>query len=303
MKNKILNCFKNPSYIIVYMLSKFGKIFRFMSDKEFLRLKYYLIFRKKLNFENPQTFNEKIQWLKLYDIKDNYSNMVDKYDVKNYVKEIIGEEYIIPTYGIYDRFEDIDIGCLPKQFIIKCTHLGGGTGVVICKDKDQFDIKKYKKQFNKLLKKNLFWHGRERPYKNIKPRIIIEKLLNGPNNKAIEDYKFFCFNGKVQFLKVDYNRFENHQANYYNTNLEIQPFGESAYPPNFEHTIVFPKKIKEMIKLAEKLSQGFKFLRIDLYNVNEKIYFSEITFYPASGFGKINPPEWDKKLGDLIIID
>lgn len=269
-----------------------------LSDEKFLKITYEKIFCKKLNLDNPQTFNEKLQWLKLYNRKDIYTTMVDKYEVKKYVANIIGEEYIISTLGIYDKFEDIDFDNLPNQFVMKCTHDSGG--LVICKNKDKLDYKNAKKKIEKSLKHNYFYNGREWPYKNVKPRIIIEKYMENKIFHELRDYKFFCFNGKVKFFKIDFDRFTNHRANYYDTQKNILNFGEKIYPPNFEKKIYLPETIDEMIKLAEKLAVNIPFVRIDFYDVNGKIYFGEITFFPASGFGKFDPESYDQLFGDWI---
>jgi len=294
---KIKKIVKNPMLILVFLDSK--KIIR-LKDKKYLEIHYTYFFDEKVNFSHPKKFNEKIQWLKLYDRKDIYTTMVDKYAVKKYVSDLIGEKYVIPTIGAYDNFDEIDFDKLPEQFVIKTNHYGGGGGVFVVKDKKQFDIDNAKKNINNKMKKNLYYYGREWPYKNIKPKIIVEKYMVDESGKELKDYKFFCFNGKVKIFKVDFNRFIKHQANYYDTNLKLLPFGESVCPPNFDKKIKFPNNIDEMIFLAEKLAKDIPFVRVDFYNVNGKVYFGEMTFYPASGFGKFTPKEWDCKLGDML---
>lgn len=277
------------------MLKVISKI---LPDKIYLKLKFYIIFHKKLNLKSPTTYNEKLQWLKLYNRKKIYTQMVDKYEVKKYVANIIGEEYIIPTLGVYDKFDDIDFQKLPKQFVIKCTHDSGG--LVICKDKDSFNYEQAKIKINKSLKNNYFYSGREWPYKNVKPRIIIEKYMEDMKTKELRDYKFFCFDGKVECFKIDFNRQTRHQANYYDKNGNLLKFGEEICPPDFTEKLELPINLRLMIELAEKLSKGIKFIRVDFYEMNEKAYFGELTFYPASGFGKFIPKEWDMKLGEWI---
>lgn len=293
---KIIKVTKNPGLIILYLMGK--GVFNWLNDKTYLKIKYKLVMGKKLNLENPKTFNEKLQWLKLYDRKDIYTKMVDKYEAKKYVANIIGEEYIIPTLGIYNNYEEIDFSKLPNQFVIKPTHTSGD--IYICKDKNEINYKKLKKEVNRWLKRKYYYYHREWPYKNVKPRIIAEIYLNDFNIGELMDYKFFCFNGKVKFLKVDFNRFIEHHANYYDTKLNILPFGERIYPPDLNKKIDFPENINKMIELAEKLAKDIPFVRIDFYNVNEKIYFGEMTFYPAAGFGKIDPEEWNEKIGNLL---
>lgn len=287
--------FEKSKYI-PYYLNKYCK-FR-INDENYLKMYYEKVFHKQLNLTNPQTFNEKLQWLKLNDRKDIYTKMVDKYEAKSYVSKIIGNKYIIPTLGIYNNFDEIDFNKLPNQFVIKCTHDSGG--LVIVKDKSKLDIKRAKKKINKSLKRNYFYLGREWPYKNVKPRIIVEKYMKDNLTNDLRDYKFFCFDGKCKFFKIDFNRIINHQANYYDINGNILPFGEEICPPNFSKKLELPVNLKKMINLAEKLSQKITFLRVDFYEINGNIYFGELTFYPASGFGKLEPEEWDLKLGNLI---
>lgn len=191
---KLIKLIKNPSLLILYLMNK--GVLNWLNDETFLKIKYRLIMGKKLNLENPKTFNEKLQWLKLYDRKDIYTTMVDKYEAKKYVADIIGEEYIIPTLGIYNSFEEIDFSKLPNQFVIKPTHTSGD--IYICKDKNKIDYKKLKKEVKRWLKRKYYYLHREWPYKNIKPRIIIEKLMIDKYSEDIKDYKFMCFNEKVK---------------------------------------------------------------------------------------------------------
>ena len=293
--SKLSKFFKSPLLLFVFLSNRGINLF---NDKTYLKIRYYATFKKNLNLQNPQTFNEKLQWLKLNDRKDIYAKMVDKYEAKSYVSKIIGNKYIIPTLGIYNNFDEIDFNKLPNQFVIKCTHDSGG--LVIVTDKSKLDIEKSKKKINKSLKRNYYYPGREWPYKNVKPRIIIEKYMKDNSINDLMDYKFFCFNGKCKFFKIDFNRLTKHQANYYDINGNFLPFGEEICPPDFSKKLELPVNLKKMINLAEKLSQNITFLRVDFYEINGNIYFGELTFYPASGFGKFQPEEWDLKLGNLI---
>lgn len=279
----------------------FELIKNIIPDKLYLKIIYRKRLQKTLNLKNPKTFNEKLQWLKLYDRNPLYTKLVDKYEVKDYVANIIGKEHVIPTIGVYDSFDDINFKKLPKQFVIKCTHDSGG--LVIVKDKNKLDIEKAKKKINKSLKKNYYYCGREWPYKNVQPRIIIEEYMEDKKTKELRDYKFFCFNGKMKFFKIDFNRLTYHQANYYNKNGILLKFGEKVCPPDYEKKLEMPINLKKMIKLAETLSKNIPFLRVDFYEINGDIYFGELTFFPASGFGKFVPEDWDEKLGDYIIIN
>lgn len=269
-----------------------------ISDEKYLKLLYRKMLEKNLNIENPQTFNEKLQWLKLNDRKDIYTTMVDKFRVKEYVSDIIGEQYIIPTLGIYNSFNEIDFEGLPEKFVMKCTHDSGST--IVCTDKKNLNKEEIKKKINKALKYNYYYGGREWPYKNVARKILIEKFIIDDKLEELRDYKFFCFNGEAKFFKIDFDRFSNHKANYYDKELNLLEFGEEVCPPDINKNLMIPKDIYKMFELAEKLSNGLKFARIDFYYTNEKIYFGEITFYPASGFGKFTPAEWDEKLGKMI---
>lgn len=270
-----------------------------LSDKTFLKLKYKSKFEKKLNLENPQTFNEKLQWLKLYDRKDIYTTMVDKYEAKKYVASIIGEEYIIPTLGIYDTFNEIDFNELPNQFVIKCTHDSGG--LVICKNKEELDIKKAKNKIEQSLKRNYYYCGREWPYKNVKPRIIIEKYMASEEQKELIDYKFFCFNGIPKFLYVS-EGLSNHESakiSFLDMNYNRTEFYRKDYKP-FDSLPKKPINFEKMKSFASKLSMEIPFVRVDFYEINGKLYFGELTFYPCSGFIPFEPEEWDEKIGDML---
>lgn len=274
------------------------KMFKFFSDENYLKLKYFVYFKKKINLNNPQSFNEKLQWLKLYDRNPLYVTMVDKYDVKKYVENKIGKEYIIPTIGIYKKINEINFNKLPNKFVIKCTHDCGS--VVIVKNKNKIDYDEIKRKIENKLKVNYYYSGREWPYKNVKPRIIIEKYMEDNKTNELRDYKFFCFNGEVKCFKIDFNRATNHQANYYAPTGELLEFGEIICPPDYNKKLDMPKNLNKMIELSEKLSKGITFLRVDFYEMNGKIYFGELTFYPASGLGKFTDEKWDYKLGEML---
>ena len=295
---KIIKYIKYPPNVFLYLDSR-GLIR--LNEKLFLKIKYKSVFNKKLDLENPQTFNEKLQWLKLYDRKDIYTTMVDKYEAKKYVANIIGEEYIIPTIGIYDKFEDIDFENLPNQFVLKCTHDSGG--VVICKNKETFDIKKAKKKINEHLKINYYYIGREWPYKNIKPRIIVEKYMGQANSEDLIDYKLMTFNGKVEcsFVCLNRNSENGMKIDFYDTNWRKMPF-ERHYK-NSDIILEKPKNYNLMVSFAEKLAKDIPFLRVDFYEIEGKVYFGELTFYPGSGLEEFNPPEWDRKLGEKIKLE
>ena len=285
------NFFKKLKYFNYY-LDKYG-IFRF-EDEKYLKMLYKMNFGNDLLLNNPQTFNEKLQWLKLNDRKDIYTTMVDKYESKKYVANIIGEEYIISTIGIYNSLDEIDFNKLPNKFVMKCTHDSGG--LVICKDKNKLDINEARKKINKSLKNNYYYSGREWPYKNVKPRIIIEKYM-GSN---LNDYKIFCFNGVPKYILVCSNRNGNFKnTDFYDVNWNLMPFTREKHQNN-PIGISKPENLNEMLLIAEKLSKDIPFVRVDLYDIKNKIYFGEMTFYPSAGFEGFSPVEWDKKLGDMI---
>ena len=276
-------------------------------DKLYLSLRYRCIMGSWINWKNPQTFTEKLQWLKLYNRKPEYTKMVDKYAVKEYVAKKIGEEYIIPTLGVWDKPEDIDWDSLPNQFVLKTTHGGGGGGVVICKDKTTFDKASAIAKLRESMASDIYSGLREWPYKNVPKRIIAEKFMapeKSPDSvlKSSEllDFKFFCFNGKVRFFKVDFGRFVEHHANYYSPEGDLLEFGEQGLEPDPNYPIELPDNLKEMISLAEKLSANEPFLRVDLFNVNGRIFFGELTFYPASGMIPWTTEEADKEIGKYL---
>lgn len=286
-----------PEKILVNILYRLSWITKRIPDEKYLKIVYKSILKTELNLNNPETFNEKLQWLKLNDRNPQYINMVDKYEVKKYVANSIGEEYIIPTIGVWERFEDIDFNQLPNQFVLKCTHDSGGLS--ICKDKKEFSIKEAKKKLSKSLKRNFYYFGREWPYKNVKPRIIAEKYMVDESGIELKDYKIFCFNGKAKFIQVDFGRFSNHYRNVYDLDWNLLDL-QIKFPSNNNNKIPKPKKLDEMISIAERLSKDIPHLRVDLYNINEKIYFGELTFYHGSGFENFLPEEWNNIVGDLL---
>lgn len=281
----------------------------FLPDKLYLSLRYRCKMGHWIDWKNPKTFTEKLQWLKVYDYKPEYTKMVDKLAAKDYVASRLGEEYIIPTLGVWDRVEDIDWDSLPDQFVLKTTHGGGGGGVVVCSDKTHFDKAKAIKKLRTSMHSNAGKTYRERPYLNVPRKIIAEKFMAertakvNTKNSDLPDYKFFCFNGKVKCFKIDFGRFVDHHANYYSPEGKLLPFGEKGLEPDPNHIEIIPENLDKMIVIAEKLSDGFKFLRVDLYNVKGKIYFGELTFYPAAGMGAFVPEEWDEKLGGMLNLD
>lgn len=275
-------------------------LIRFIPDKVLLRLEYRIKIGKKLHLSPPVTFNEKLQWLKLNDRKDIYTVMADKYEVREYIKEKIGEEYLVPIYGCWESVDDIPFDSLPDKFVLKCTHDSGS--VILCKDKSKLDIEEAKEKLRLRLKKNAFWWAREWPYKNIKPRVIAEEFLVDGDNRFLPVYKFFCFNGEPEIIQMIQNdKQEDETVDYVDT--EWQRLNIKQRFPNSEKLLEKPEKLDEMLDIAKKLSRNTYFLRVDLYVINGKIYFSEHTFYTDSGYSIFEPEEWDVKLGNRIKID
>lgn len=298
MYKKILSVIKHPSLILL-KLDKMNLIR--LSDKKFIEYRFLSEMGYKLNLKSPQTFNEKLQWLKLYDRNPEYTKMVDKYEVREYIKEKIGEEYLIPLIGVYDKFDDIDFDKLSNQFVIKCNHDSGG--LIICKDKNRLDIETARKKINRSLKTNYYYSGREWPYKNVKPKILIEKYMEDSNKSDLIDYKLFCFNGIPKIVLVCSERFSssNMCETWFDMNWKLIDMTVSGH--RVDSTISKPKQLKKMVELSKKLSKNIPFIRVDWYEIGDKLYFGELTFYSASGFEKFEPKEWNKKIGDMLSID
>lgn len=274
-------------------------IFQGLSDEVYLKLIYRLIFGRKLDLNHPKTFNEKLQWLKLNDRKPEYTTMVDKNEVKKYIAERIGEEYVIPTLGVWDNFNDIDFDSLPDQFVLKCTHDSGG--LVICKDRRKLDIPKAREKINKALTRRFYYFGREWPYKNVKPRIIAEKYMEDESTAELQDYKIFCFNGKPLLTLVCSERFSSHglHEDFFDSDWNHLSFKRPDHPTSADN-IKKPANFELMKILAHRLSENIPFVRTDFYEINGQVYFGELTFYPASGFSGFEPEDWDYKLGSWL---
>ncbi len=268
-----------------------------MGDREYLEMMFRTLLHQNLNLDNPRTFNEKLQWLKLYDRRPEYTTMVDKYEAKKYVSDIIGEEYIIPTLGVWEHFDDIDFEALPQQFVLKCTHDSGG--LVICRDKSQFDRNAAKKQIEKCLKHNYFYYYREWPYKNVKPRIIAEKYMENPSDGELKDYKFYVFGGVVKAILVISGRGTDNVTGIYHDDSFKRLDFTWGYSSSEENAIK-PFSFELMKMQAESLAGNLPEARVDFYEVDGHPYFGEITLYDGGGFEAFNPPEWDRIFGDWI---
>ena len=267
----------------------------------YLKGLYFIRNKRRLNLKNPQTFNEKINWLKLHvNITPQCTMMVDKYGVRDYIKEKIGEEYLIPLLGVWNTFDEIDFEKLPDEFVLKTTHDSGG--VVICKDKNKLNIPEAREKLTKHLHYNYYWRGREIPYRDVPPRIIAEKLMVDEGGAQLKDYKIFCFDGKPTILFLASDRFSEGgvKFTYYDMDLNILPIKSQGHERDLNPPVV--PNWEEMKQLAGVLSAGFPHLRVDFYNINGKIYFGELTFHHDSGIVPFEPEEWEYKLGNMIKI-
>ncbi len=284
----------NRNMFFSQLIQYFNFVF---SDEMYLKCLFKYRMNKSLDLDNPKTFNEKLQWLKLNDRNPLYTNLVDKYKVKEYVTEIIGKKYVPSLYGLWENPEEIDYDSLPDSFVLKTTHGGGNEGVIIVKDKRTIDPEKIKKKLVRALKQDLYKVSREWPYKNVKKRIIAEEYLEDAATNELRDYKFFCFDGVVKALFVATER-QKRQEPYFNffdseyNNLDIQ-----QGHPKSKSLPLKPAKFDEMKSIAEKLSKGIPHVRVDLYEANGKIYFGELTFYHFGGMVPFHPEKWDVEFG------
>lgn len=294
-RDKFIKALKNPKWGLNVIIRRYlGKL---MDDETFIKCRFYLSMGYLPDLNNPKSYNEKLQWLKLNNKNDEYTKLVDKYEVKDYVKNIIGEEFIIPTLGVYNSFDEINFDILPEQFVLKSTHDSGS--VVICTSKANFNKKAAKKKLEKSLKRNYFYVGREYPYKNVKPRIIAEKYMVDESGTELKDYKFFCFNGKCKMLFIATDRNTGDvKFDFFDLNFVHLPFKQGH--PWATKKINKPDSYEKMIELAEILSKNFTHVRVDFYDIKGKIYFGELTFFHDSGWVPFEPNEWDYKIGEWL---
>ena len=300
--NKIFKLIFDEDYRFDFLSSR--GLLNKMSDHDYLKKMFKIRTGKNLVFDNPQTYNQKLQWIKLYDHNPMYIDMVDKYEAKKYVAKLIGEEYIIPTLGVWNNFDEINFDNLPDQFVLKCTHDSGG--VVIIKNKSTINRKEIKRKIEKSLKRNFYYYGREWPYKEVKPRIIAEKYMvdttaindNVQRNNVLKDYKIYTFNGKAKMCMINTDRGIDTRADYFDRDFKSLDFFWG-----YKHADIKPQKpvhYEKMFELAETLAQGTTEVRVDFYVVNNNIYFGELTFFDGSGFDPIIPEEWDIKIGSWL---
>lgn len=281
-----------------------------MPDKEYLERLYFVTMGRVLNIDSPTTFNEKLQWLKLYDRRPEYTMMVDKYLVRAYIAKVLGEEYLIPLLGVWDDPDEIDFDALPDQFALKCNH-NSGLGMCICRDKSKLDIKQVKKNLRRGLMQDYYLTGREWPYKDVPRKIICEKYMTIDQKadmegtpKGLIDYKFYCFHGEPLYLSVS-RGMEDHttaRMSFLTLDWKIADFCRSDYKP-FLELPEKPSQLNEMIEIAKKLSAGTYFLRVDLYEIGGRVYFGELTFSPGAGMMRFAPPEADICVGSKLKLE
>ncbi len=274
-------------------------LLNFVPDKAYLKAVFKAETGYALDLDHPKTYNEKLQWIKLYDRKPVYTIYADKYKVREYIAETIGKEYLVPLIGVYRKAEDIPWEELPDRFVLKCNHASGTN--IICKNKAELDIASTEKQLSSWLKKNAYWGGREWCYKDIEPCIICEEFIEAPDGNTPDDYKFMCFDGVPRLIQVHHDRYGDHTLDYYTPEWEradlkrIDANTSTRYTPK-------PEKLDEMLVIAKTLSKRMYFARIDMYYVNKRIYFGEITMYPTGGFSTFTNYEDDLRLGSYITL-
>ena len=296
-KQKIKFLLSNPRELLLRLTFYVSKYFK---DETYIKLQFLIKYGKFLNLHNPKTYREKLQWLKLYYHRPEMSIMVDKYEVKKYVADKIGSQYIIPPIGIYKHFDDIKFSELPNKFILKCTHDSGS--YVIVHDKSKFlsspAFDRAKHRIEKGLNRNYFFIHREWPYKSLKPMILVEELLEDEKNKFLTDYKFYCFNGIPQIMYISHDIAKQAYTDFFDMDYNHLPI--KMKDPNSKNPPKQPAEFEEMKKLAQILSKGLPHVRVDFYVVNHRIYFGELTFFHNGGLFPLYPQEWDYKLGDML---
>lgn len=299
----LIDILKDPKRDLAFLWSR---LFCWVNDKTYLKVRCKLLLGHDFNLDHPRTFNEKINWLKIYNRNELYPSLVDKYTVKEYVTKKIGEEHVIPTYGVWDNFEDIDFDSLPDQFVLKSTNGGGGTGVIICREKSSLDKVEARKSLLQSMKNN-GRISREWPYQYIKPRIIAEKLMtpNGSNApKELADYKFYCFNGEPVYCQVIRDRSSKETIDFYDMNWVHQEFtGLTVGAVKGDEAVEKPAHFEGMKSICRELANEMPFVRVDLYVIDDQEYFGELTLFPNAGIGTFNPSSWNAKFGELLNIE
>jgi hypothetical protein len=288
----------NKVMLSIFKVANNIGLLKYMNDRQYSELKYMLVTGERLNLDEPKSFNEKIQWLKIYDHNSEYTKLVDKYKVKQYISDTLGKEYVIPLVGgPWESFDEIDFEQLPNRFVLK-TNNGSGA-VVIVKDKKKFERKKAKKILDRALKKNYYYSEREWPYKNVKPLIFAEQLIVDESGDQLKDYKVFTFGGEPKIIQVDYDRFNGHKRNLYDVNWKYIN-GSIQFPTYKDRVINKPICFDEMISVAKILARGIPHVRVDFYVVGENLYFGEMTFYHGAGIEKFTPKKLEFEMGSWI---
>lgn len=272
-------------------------LFRCIPDKLYIDINYFYRRKKFINWKNPTTYNEKVNFLKLYERKEEFIPLSDKQASKEWVSQKIGEKYVFPTIGIWNSFDEVDFDALPEKFVLKCTHDSGG--LIFCEDKSKLDMKELRDFFGWHMKRNYYWHGRQWAYKGVKPRIIAEPLMVDESGTQLKDYKIFCFDGVPKMIQVDYDRHTDHHRNLYTPDWEFIPASVN-YPCDPNHQIPKPAVLEEMLQLAGILSEGIRHVRVDFYIINDRIYFGETTFYPANGCASYDPESFGVEMGSWL---
>lgn len=279
---------------LIYGLKRIAAAF--VPDRVFVQAYYRLHTGKKLDLRNPVTYNEKLQWLKLYYRPAEMTQLVDKYAVREYVERRVGSEHLIPLLGLYESPEEVNIDELPNSFVLKPTH--GSGWVILCKDKSRFDWEHAKARLHTWLRRNYYYHAREWPYRDVPPRIICETYLSDEFGEVANDFKIFCFGGEPEVIEVDSSRFVNHRRDFYDTSWNRLPV-QLRYPPS-NRDIPRPKALERMLSLARALSEPFPVCRVDLYSIESRIYVGELTFFPGNGVQLVEPAEYDRLWGEKI---
>lgn len=291
---KITTLVNNPKVLLIKLVKFMSPV---LNDKLYLQLLFPLRVGYKLDLENPKTYNQKLQWLKLYNKNPLLNVLVDKYEVKKYVAETIGEEYVIKNYGLWNSFDEIDFDQLPSQFVLKTTHDSGG--VVICKNKSELDHEKARKKLEMHLQKTHFFLSREWPYKDVKPRIIAEEYLVDESKVELKDYKFFCFDGECKALFIATER-SSGDVKFDFFDIEFNHLDIVQFHKQSGKVADKPKNFELMVELSKNLSKGLEHVRVDFYNIDGKILFGECTFFHHGGLEPFSPKEWDYKFGEWI---
>lgn len=299
MNDKLKTVFSNPIVFVTAMGAR--GLLNWMPDSLYLKILYRGFVGERLNLKNPRKYNEKLQWLKIHDRKPEYSMMVDKYTVRQYITEKLGEEYLIPCLGVWEDVEEIDFDKLPQQFVLKCTHDSGS--VIICKNKDSLDIDQVKRHLKRACKRNYYDTYREWPYKNVKPRIIAEAYMVDLQEDDLKDYKVLCFDGKAKLIEVHQNRFNNgeHTQDFYDVEWNNLHLAQKCLK-NAKADLAKPERLEDVLKLSEAIAANLKHVRIDWYLIKDAIYFGEITFFDGAGFEPY-PEKEELMLGKLIHLE